>query len=125
MRNTDDEQRSPFEHAAAVRENLAGSAFPAVALVEYLRQARSVWTETLQDARNAVEHEGWTLPGVRYARTASRIKAIEPEIRGKRAAEFATFIFDRLACLVEAVTTHLLQRKLPALTGLAEFGLAA
>jgi hypothetical protein len=89
------------------------------ALADYLRQAR-VWSETLQDARNAVEHEGWTLPPVRYARTGDKIKATEPEIMGKPTTDFTAFIFDRLACFVEDVTAHLLKQKLPSLTSLTE-----
>ena len=90
------------------------------ALADYLCQVRAVWSELLQDARNAVEHEGWTLPPVRYARTADRIQAAEPQIMGRPATEFTLFIFDRLACFVEEVTAHLLTRQLPELMALAE-----
>ena len=93
------------------------------ALADYLRQART-WSETVQQARNAVEHEGWTLPRVEYARAGDKIKAIEPEIIGKPVTEFMAFTFDRLACLVEDVTAHLLKQKLPNLTTLAEVPLA-
>ena len=74
----------------------------------------------MQDARNAVEHDGWTLSRVRYARTHARIQATEPKIAGRPATEFAFFVFDRLACFVEEVTAHLLARKLPVLMALAE-----
>ena len=35
-------------------------------LAAYLRQART-WSERLLAARNAEEHEGWTLPQVTYS----------------------------------------------------------
>lgn len=89
------------------------------ALADYLRQART-WSEAVQRARNAVEHEGWTLPRVKYARASDKIKAIEPEIMGKPATEFVAFTFDRLACFVEEVTAHLLKLKLGTLTTLTE-----
>ena len=60
------------------------------------------------------------MPPVRYARTADRIQAAEPQIVGRPATEFMPFVFDRLACFVEEVTAHLLTQKLPALMALAE-----
>lgn len=88
-------------------------------LADYLRQART-WSETVQQARNAVEHEGWTLPRVEYARAGDKIKAIEPGIIGRPVTEFMAFTFDRLVCFVEDVTAHLLKQKLPNLTTLTE-----
>jgi len=81
-------------------------------LADYLRQTR-IWSERLLDARNAIEHEGWTLPRTTYARTDKGIAAIEPMISGAKASAFSSFIFDRLACFVEEVTAHCLQRQLP------------
>jgi hypothetical protein len=104
-----------FQKQGAFEMGVAALQASDPALADYLRQAQ-VWSETLQDARNAVEHEGWTLPPVRYARTGDKIKATEPEIIGKPATEFTAFTFDRLACFVEDVTAHLLKQKLPSLT---------
>jgi hypothetical protein len=112
-----------FQKQAAFDAGIASLHASDPALAEYLRLARTVWSEMLQDARNAVEHEGWTLPRVIYTRTADRIMATEPEIRGMNATEFAAFVFDRLACFVEDVTAHLLKQKLPTLMGLAELTL--
>ena len=58
-----------FQKQAAFEAGVATLQASDHALADYLRQARAVWSELLQDARNAVEHEGWTLPAVRYART--------------------------------------------------------
>lgn len=82
-------------------------------LADYLRQART-WSERLVDARNAVEHDGWTLPRIAYTRTDGGVTATEPAIAGQPASTFAASIFDRLACFVEEVTAHCLKRQLPA-----------
>lgn len=82
------------------------------ALADYLRQARG-WSERLLDARNAVEHKGWTLPRIVYARTDTRVTATEPLISGEPASAFAASILDRLACFVEEITAHCMQRQLP------------
>jgi hypothetical protein len=113
-----------FQKQTAFEAGLAVLHTTDPALADYLRQARGVWSELLQDARNAVEHEGWTLPHVVYTRTAAGITATEPQIAGRPATEFASFIFDRLACFVEDVTAHLLLRKFPALIALAEIPLS-
>lgn len=113
-----------FQKQAAFEAGLAALQASDPALARHLRQTRVVWSETLQDARNAVEHEGWTLSPVRYTRVLDGVKASEPEIRGMPATEFASFIFDRLACFVEDVTAHLLASKLPPLMALTEVPLA-
>jgi hypothetical protein len=102
-----------FQKQATFEAGVAGLQASDPALADYLRHARIAWSELLQDARNAVEHEGWTLPPVRYTRTANGIQAAEPQIAGKPATEFASFIFDRLACFVEEVTAHLMMRQFP------------
>lgn len=112
-----------FQKQAAFEAGVAALHASDPALADYLQNARTVWSELLQDARNAVEHEGWTLPPVRYTRTADGVHATEPQIAGRPATEFASFIFDRLGCFVEEVTAHLLMRKFPALMALAEIPL--
>jgi hypothetical protein len=112
-----------FQRQAAFEVGVSALQASDPALANYLRQARTVWSELLQDTRNAVEHEGWTLPRVLYRRTADGVQATEPQIAGRPATEFASFIFDRLACFVEEVTAHLLMRKFPALMALAEIPL--
>lgn len=112
-----------FQKQTAFEAGVAALQASDAALADYLRQARTVWSELLQDARNAVEHEGWTLPRVLYTRTAAGVQATEPQIAGRPATEFASFIFDRLACFVEDVTAHLLMRRFPALMALAEIPL--
>jgi hypothetical protein len=89
------------------------------ALAAYLREART-WSERLVDARNAVEHDGWTLPHIAYSRTDSGVTAAEPIIDGQPASAFAAFILDRLSCFVEEVTAHCLQRKVPTGVTLTE-----
>ena len=108
-----------FQKQAAFDAGVAALQASDPALADYFRQNRT-WSESLQSARNAVEHEGWTLPPVRYVRVGDEIKATEPQIAGKPVTEFAALVFDRLACFVEDVTAHLLKRKLPAFTTLSE-----
>ena len=108
-----------FQKQAAFEAGLATLAASDPALAAYLRQART-WSERLLDARNAVEHEGWTLPRVTYGQAGDKIIATEPTIMGQPATEFAAFVFDRAACFVEDVTAHCLRQRLPALMALAE-----
>jgi hypothetical protein len=89
------------------------------ALAAYLREART-WSERLLAARNAVEHDGWTLPEVTYQRVDDKIVARQPAIDGQPVTAFAEFVFDRLACFVEDVTAHCLGRRLPAFVALSE-----
>ena len=92
-------------------------------LADYLRESR-LWSERLQEARNALEHEGWMLPPVQYTHIGNRVEAIEPQIMGQPVTEFAKITFDRLTCFVEDVTAHLLKRRLPAFITLTEVPLA-
>ncbi len=101
-----------FQKQAAFEAGIAALEKSDPALADYLRQART-WSERLLDARNAVEHKGWTLPRIVYARTDTGVTAIEPVISGEPASAFAAFVFDRLACFVEEVTAHCMQRQFP------------
>jgi hypothetical protein len=102
-----------FKKAAAFEAGIASLQGVDAPLAEYLRHTRS-WSELLVERRNAVEHFGWVLPGVRYRQTTDGIVAIEPEISGRRASEFVAFIFDRVSCFIEEFTAHGLQHLLPA-----------
>jgi hypothetical protein len=88
-------------------------------LAIYLRETR-LWSEQLINSRNAMEHEGWTLPRVKYSVDSGVITADEPEISGQKVTEFVKFIFDRLSCFVEEVTVHCLQTLMPAGTSITE-----
>ncbi len=80
-------------------------------LAEYLRQSRE-WSERLVDSRNAVEHEGWMLPKIKYSCDSGGICAEEPQISGQQVSEFVNFMMDRLSCFVEEVTAHCLQLRM-------------
>ncbi len=82
-------------------------------LAQYVRKTRD-WSERLLGRRNAVEHEGWSLPAVKYVEKDGRVDAIEPLIDGQPMSQFVATILDRVACFVEEVTAHCLQRHLPA-----------
>ena len=81
-------------------------------LAAYLRENRK-WSERLIASRNAIEHEGWILPKVRYMEASGIIRAEEPEVSGQKVSEFVKFIMDRLNCFVEDVTAHCLQAEMP------------
>lgn len=108
-----------FQKQAAFKAGIATLEASDPALAAYLRQARA-WSERLVNARNAVEHDGWTLPHVSYTKTAAGVTAPEPIIDGQPASSFAAFILDRLACFVEEVTAHCLERKMPDRVTLTE-----
>lgn len=112
-----------FQKQAGFDAGLAALETSDPALAGYLRQAR-LWSERLVGRRNAVEHEGWRLPDVTYARTEGGVKAAEPLIDGQPVSEFVTFMFDRLTSLVEDVTAHCLQRLLPSGVTFTELPLA-
>jgi len=82
-------------------------------LAAYLREVRK-WSERLLSARNAVEHDGWMLPKVRYMEASGAIHIEEPQIAGQRVSEFVEFMMDRVSCFVEEVTVHCLQARIPA-----------
>ena len=84
-----------------------------VHLAAYLRETRK-WSERLINSRNAIEHEGWILPKVRYTEVSGIIRADEPEISGQKVADFVKSIMDRLICFVEEVTANCLAARMLA-----------
>lgn len=108
-----------FQKQATFEAGLAALEKTDPALAHYLRGTRT-WTERLQECRNAIEHKGWILPRVTYSREADTVKAIQPSISEQPVTEFASFIFDRVACFVEEVTAHCIQRQMPEGITIAE-----
>ena len=86
-------------------------------LTAYLLATRARWSERLSNARNALEHEGWTLPRVGYEDRGGILNAIEPRVNGEPVSQFAEKIFERLACFIEELSVHALQRRL--MTGIS------
>ena len=81
----------------------------------YLEETRSHWSERLINARNALDHGGWTLPNTRYeVCDGGRIVAHQPLIDGTQTVQFVTRMFDRLSCFLEEFLTHCFQSRLPA-----------
>jgi hypothetical protein len=94
------------------------------ALADYLQQVRS-WSEPLLLARNAIEHEGWTLPRVTYSASGDVVEAKEPLVRDRPATEFIGYTLDRLICFIEEVTAHRLQQGMPTGATITEIAPAA
>jgi hypothetical protein len=81
-------------------------------LAAYLRETRK-WSERLIQSRNAIEHEEWVLPNIKYMELSGSIFAEEPKVADQRVSDFVKLIMDRLCCFVEEVTVHCLQARMP------------
>lgn len=101
-----------FQKQSSFDKGIMGLETSDPSLAAYLREARK-WSERLINSRNAIEHEGWMLPRVKYIEDSGVIRGEEPEISGQRLSDFVKFIMDRLCCFVEEVTAHCLQAKMP------------
>ena len=110
-------KQQPFEKGLTV----LGKSDPLLAA--YLRETRK-WSERLLNHRNAIEHEGWMLPKVRYMEVSGVIRAEEPKISGQNVSEFVPFIMDRLSCFVEEVTAHCLRIWMPESFSVTEIPLS-
>jgi hypothetical protein len=64
-------------------------------------------------ARNAIEHEGWTLPPVTYSANEGGVEPTEPLVRERPVTELVAQTLDRLTCFIEEVTVHRLQHMMP------------
>lgn len=102
-----------FQKPAPFGKGLTALAVTDPALAEYLRLARTSWSERLLQSRNAIEHEGWMLPSAKYSLDGASIKVDEPSIAGQPVSDFVATMTDRLACFVEEITAHCLQMRMP------------
>jgi len=82
-----------------------------------------MWSELLINSRNAIEHEGWMLPKIRYVEVSGLFRADEPEIANQKVSDFIKFIMDRLICFVEEVTAHCLKAQMPMGISISEIPL--
>ena len=74
-----------FQKQSSFRKRVEGAGKTRSCLADYLKQVRLSWSEHLLDQRNAIEHEGWQLPKIRYSVTAGALQAEEPEISRQKA----------------------------------------
>jgi hypothetical protein len=89
-------------------------------LANYMERCRAEWLQTLVMRRNAVEHEGWSLPRVLYRDTGSTVEVEAPLIDGQAVDQYVTLMTDRMCCAIEDVLMHLLNKQLPGLMCLSE-----
>jgi hypothetical protein len=82
-------------------------------LADYLRETRTSWSQRLINTRNAIDHEGWSLPRIEYRPYNAQVEARQPLIDGQPTVEFVEFMLDRLGCFVEEFTAHCLQFRMP------------
>jgi len=113
-----------FQNQTAFARGLAALEVADPALAEYLRKTRTWSHRLVEEGRNALEHEGWTLPRVTYCPSVSGIEVGEPLISGQPICQFVTSMLDRLLCFVEEVTVHCLQRQMPTGITITEIPLA-
>lgn len=83
-------------------------------LAEYLRQARTGWTETLITLRNGLEHDDRILPTVLPRVVGNIVTVDEPVLANKPIRDFANFNVDRLCHFIEDILVHVIQQKLRA-----------
>ena len=100
-------KQSPFEDGIRILEKDDRH------LATYLTETRK-WSKRLINSRNAIEHEGWILPNIKYTEVSGIICADEPKISGQKVSDFVKFIMDRIICFVEEVTAHCLAARMPA-----------
>jgi hypothetical protein len=112
-----------FKKATTFETGIAALQASDPVLAEYLRQAR-LWSERLVQSRNDIEHTLSILPKVKYASASGSIQVEEPQISGQPVSEFVTFMMDRLACFVEEVAAHCLQKHMPEGISITEIPLA-
>jgi len=93
------------------------------ALASYVEQARDTWSERLINARNALDHTGWTLPRIVYEERGGKIIAQQPVIDGTPVVEFVQTMVDRVSCFTEDFIVYCLQATLPAAVSLTEIPL--
>jgi hypothetical protein len=113
-----------FQKASAFDKGLAALAATDPDLAEYLRQTRASWSERLLQIRNAMEHEGWTLPKAIYALDGVDIKVNEPSISDQPVLAFVATMIDRLSCFTEEVIVHCLQMRMPEGISISEIPLS-
>jgi hypothetical protein len=101
-----------FKKQPAFEAGIAALRATDPSLADYLERVRA-WSEPLLLARNAIEHEGWSLPRITYTANGAAVELQEPLIRAVPATEFIARTLDRLICFVEEVTAHGLQRRMP------------
>lgn len=88
-------------------------------LANYLENVR-IWSEPLIFLRNDLEHGTISLPRVKYDLENHPIEAFEPQIDHKPITVFTAETIDRVACFVEEVTTHCLQKRMPSSLNITE-----
>ncbi|MBN1271125.1 MAG: hypothetical protein JXB26_02545 [Candidatus Aminicenantes bacterium] len=82
-------------------------------LVEYFRLARQDWSQGLIDRRNALEHEGWVLPDVKYPPTPEGgVSMIEPPVDGVPVSQWVAAMCRHVLAFVENTLAYTFQTML-------------
>jgi hypothetical protein len=113
-----------FQKQAAFERGMIALQATDPALASYLRSTRAEWSERLIETRNKIDHGGWSLPRVEYSNQNGSVRAKQPHIDGQPLTEFVSFMLDRLSCLVEDLTAHCLQSRMPQGVTITEIPIA-
>ena len=113
-----------FQKQATYERGLESLRATDSALADYLREARTSWSQRLIETRNAIDHDGWALPRIEYQARSGAVEAKQPLIDGQPTLEFVEFMLDRLSCFVEEFTTYCLQCRMPQGVAITELPLA-
>jgi len=82
-------------------------------LADYVDQVRQ-WSGPLIQVRNdLLEHGTFTFPKVTHDFSKNPIEPQQPQVNNTPISDYANLVYNRVACLVEELTTYCLQKKLP------------
>ena len=103
-----------FQKESSYLTNLAGLRTTDPALAAYVEATRNHWSQRLIKARNDLDHNGWTLPRVRYdLLDGQRVVAHQPLIDGQTTVEFVAHMLDRVSCFIEEFFVYCFQARFP------------
>lgn len=76
-------------------------------LAKFLQKVRSDWTESFIIRRDAIEHEGWSLPNVEYRITTDqKAEIIEPQVDGIPVSRYSKKMLNRIISFAENVIVY-------------------
>lgn len=83
------------------------------ALSEFIKNHKTVWYESFRDLRCKIEHDGWSLPALKYSLDESlKVKVHIPSFPDKTIIEMLEIYWQNMALFCEEVVVFLLSLKL-------------
>lgn len=82
-------------------------------LSEFIDENKVIWYEKFNDLRNAIEHDGWTLPGLKYkVNKSGKTEAVFPTFNGQSLNDVVNISWNNLSSLCEEVLAFIFSLKL-------------